>query len=389
MKKNIISGIGSFINKFAIVLFLAFLSFDAHAQKADKKSNSEQSLKAAFGGKFYIGVAMNTNQILSKDSLGIAIIKKHFNSIVAENCMKSEVIQPEEGKFDFSLADKFVEFGLQNNMFIIGHCLIWHSQAPKWFFTDKEGKEVSREVLIERMKKHIYTLVERYKGKVNGWDVVNEAIEDDGSWRKSKFYQIIGEDYVSLAFQFAQEADPKAELYYNDYSMALKGRRDGVVKMVKQLKKQGTKIDAIGMQGHLSMDFPSINEEEKSIVAFSKLGVKVMITELDLTTIPFPLKKVTADVAATAEYKKEFDPYATGLPDSAAQVIHDRYLDFFKLFLKYKKDISRVTLWGVQDAQSWRNYWPIMGRKDFPLLFDRQYKAKPIVESIIKEAEKQ
>jgi endo-1,4-beta-xylanase len=353
-----------------------------------QENKEGKTLKVALKDKFLIGVAMDSSQIVEKDSLGIAIINKHFNSIVAENCMKSEVIQPEEGKFDFSLADKFVEFGVKNRMFIIGHCLIWHSQAPKWFFVDKNGKDASKEVLIQRMKTHIQTLVGRYKGKVRGWDVVNESFEDDGSWRKSKFYQIIGEDYIKLAFQFAHEADSTAELYYNDFSMAKEGRRDAVLKMVQNLQKQGIRIDGIGMQGHITMDFPTIEDEEKSIIAFGNLGVKVMITELDLTAIPFPLENVTADVAAKSEYHEKYDPYANGLPDSAAQAIHDRYLDFFKLFIKHRDIISRVTSWGVNDAQSWRNYWPIQGRTDFPLLFDRNYKEKQIVYSIIKEAEK-
>jgi endo-1,4-beta-xylanase len=352
-----------------------------------KENKEEKTLKGALKDMFLIGVAMDSSQIVEKDSLGLAIIKNHFNSIVAENCMKSAVIQPEEGKFDFTLADKFVEFGTKNSMFIIGHCLIWHSQSPKWFFVDRNGKDVSREELIQRMKNHIQTLVGRYKGKVNGWDVVNEAFEDDGSWRKSKFYEIIGEDYIKLAFQFAKEADPKAELYYNDFNMAKPGRRETVVKVLGKLMKDGVAIDGIGMQGHITMDYPLLKDEEESIVAYGKLGVKVMITELDLTTIPFPLEQVTADVAASGTYKKQFDPYANGLPDSAARKIHDRYLSFFKLFMKHKDVIGRVTLWGVQDGQSWKNYWPIKGRTDFPLLFDRNYQPKAIVNSIIEEAQ--
>ncbi len=253
-------------------------------------------------------------------------------------------------------------------------------------FVDKDGKDVSREVLIERMKNHIYTVVGRYKGRVNGWDVVNEAIEDDGSFRKSKFYQIIGEDYIRLAFQFAHEADPKAELYYNDYSMSKKEKRDAVVAMVKNLQSQGVKIDGIGMQGHMTMDFPTLDEEEKSIIAFAGTGVKVMITELDLTVLPPPSNKVSADVALSYEYRKQLNPYPDGLPDSVAQAAHDRYAALFKLFLKHADKIERVTVWGLTDGQSWRNNWPIPGRTDYPLLFDRNYQPKPIVETIIKEA---
>lgn len=235
------------------------------------KPKAENGLKDALSNKFYVGVAMNTAQITGKDSLALALIKKHFNSIVAENCMKSEVIQPMEGEFDFTLADRMIKFGEENKMHIIGHTLIWHSQAPKWFFTDAQGNEVTPEVLAARMKNHIQTVVSRYKGRVHGWDVVNEAINDDGSWRESPFYKILGKDFVKLAFQYAQEADPDAELYYNDYSMSLEGRRNGVITMVKELQAQGIKVSGIGMQGHLGMDFPDLKEFEKSIVAFAAL----------------------------------------------------------------------------------------------------------------------
>ncbi len=348
----------------------------------------QSSLKEALKNKFLIGVAINTDQVSGKDSAALRVIKQQFNSVVAENCMKSEEIQPKEGEFDFTKSDQFVDFGQKNHMFIIGHTLIWHSQAPAWLFVDKDGKDVSREVLIERMRKHITTLVGRYKGRVQGWDVVNEAINDDGSFRQSKFYKIIGEDYISLAFKFAHEADPKAQLYYNDYSMAHPGKRAGVVNLIKKLQKAGIKVDGIGMQGHLTMDFPTIGEEEKSIVAFSGLGVKVMITELDLTVIPFPNQNGGADVAMSYKYKKEMNPYPDGLPDSVATKWNNRMTDFFRLFLKHQDKISRVTLWGVSDGQTWRNDWPIVGRKDYPLLFDRNYNAKPAVESIIEMAEK-
>jgi endo-1,4-beta-xylanase len=236
------------------------------------RNESEMTLKEALKGKFLIGVALNADQITGRDTAGIRVVQQHFNSIVAENCMKSESLQPQEGKFDFSLADQFVDFGQENDMFIVGHTLIWHSQTPAWFFVDENGNDVSREVLIERMKNHITTVVGRYKGRIHGWDVVNEAIEDDGSFRKSKFYQIIGEDFIRLAFEFAHEADPDAELYYNDFSMAKNEKREGVIKMVRNLQSQGVKIDGIGMQGHMTMDFPAIEDFEESLLAFADLG---------------------------------------------------------------------------------------------------------------------
>lgn len=339
-------------------------------------------LKDIFKGKFYIGVALNTRQIWGRDTAALQIVNTHFNSIVAENCMKINALQPREGHFQFRDADKFVDFGVRNNMFIIGHNLVWHSQAPDWFFKDQNGKEVSREVLIERMKKHITAVVSRYKGRVKGWDVVNEAVLDDGSWRKSKFYNIIGEDFIRLAFEFAHAADPMAELYYNDFSMAREGKRQGVVKMLRKLKAGGVKVTGVGMQGHLSLDYPEIADFEKSILAFSAEGVNVMITELDITVLPSSRRNMGADVNQNYGYKKEINPYTDGLPENVAKQLAQRYLDFFRLFLKHEDKISRVTLWGVTDADSWLNNWPVFGRKDYPLLFDRQYKAKPFVQII-------
>jgi endo-1,4-beta-xylanase len=353
-----------------------------------KKQEKQEKLKDALAGKFYIGTALNTAQFAEKDTASVRVIKENFNAIVAENCMKPGPIHPKEDFFNFEPADKFVAFGEKYHMFITGHCLLWHSQAPVWFFRDSLGKDVSREVLIERMKKHITTVVSRYKGRVKGWDVVNEALNEDGTYRNTKFLEIIGEDYLKLAFQFAHEADPSAELYYNDYSLANPQKRNGAVTLVKKLKEQGVKVDAIGEQCHIGLDYPEIKEFEQSIEAFAAIGVKVMITEMDISVLPMPDRRVGADVSANFEYQKKLNPYSGGLPDSVNTALQKRYLDFFKLFLKHKKVISRVTLWGVSDALSWKNNWPVRGRTDYPLLFDRKLQPKPVVSMIIEEANK-
>jgi len=363
-------------------LAITFLCFSLLSCTAKVNNESNPALKEAFKDKFLIGAALNRNQFTEKDTAGVGVIKAHFNSIVPENCMKSAYLQPEEGKFYFTEADKFVEFGEKNNMVVIGHCLVWHSQAPDWFFVDEKGNDVSREVLIERMKNHITTVVSRYKGRIHGWDVVNEAIMDDGSWRQSKFYEIIGEDFIPLAFEFAHAADPNAELYYNDYSMAYQGRRNGVIAMVKSLQEKGVRIDAVGVQGHLTMNFPDLEEFEKSLLAFSEFGIKVMITELDLSVLPYPWENIGADIADTVAYQKALNPYAEGLPDSVYAAWSNRICDFFGLFLKHHDKISRVTMWGVSDLTSWKNYWPIKGRTDYPLLFDRDYQPKTVVKQI-------
>lgn len=350
------------------------------------KNAQPETLKDAFEGLFYIGTALNTNQVAGNDLRADSLVKKQFNSIVAENCMKSMNIQPEKGVFTFDDADQFVAYGESNEMNIIGHTLIWHSQAPHWFFTDSEGNNVSPEELAARMREHIFTLMGRYKGRIQGWDVVNEAIEDDGEFRNSKFYQILGEDYIRLAFEYAHEADPDAELYYNDFSMNKPGKREGVVRMVKTLQQQGVQIDGVGMQGHYLLNEPTIDEVEASIVAFSELGVKVMFTELEITVLPWPGENITADVSLSIEFQSKYNPYADGISLEADQALNQRYIDLFNLFIKHSEKIGRVTFWGVTDDNSWKNNWPIFGRSDYPLLFDRDYQPKAAVNSLIDAA---
>jgi len=349
-------------------------------------AQEKKTLKEAFKDKFLIGTAVNTRQASGKDKEGVRLIQQQFNAVVAENCMKSQEMHPEENRYNFKQADEFVAFGEKNKMTVTGHTLIWHSQLSPWFCVDEKGNNVSPEVLKKRMKDHITTIVERYKGRIKGWDVVNEAIEDDGSYRKSKFYEILGEEYIPLAFQYAHEADPDAELYYNDFSMANPGKRAGVVKLVNDLKKRGIRIDAVGMQGHIGMDYPKVSEFEKSMLAFAEAGVKVMITELDLTVLPTPRQNIGAEVSASFEYKKEMNPYPDGLPEDVSKAWTERMNDFFRLFLKHQDLITRVTLWGVTDLDTWRNDWPMRGRTDYPLLFDRNYQPKPVVDLIVKEA---
>ena len=345
----------------------------------------EPSLKDAVGDKFLMGVALNVNQSSGVDTSSIKLVKQHFNSIVAENCMKCEVIHPEEDRYDFTLADQFVSFGEKNGMAVIGHCLIWHSQLAPWFCVDEKGNNVTPEVLKQRMKDHITTIVTRYKGRIKGWDVVNEAILEDGSYRKSKFYEILGEEFIPLAFQYAHEADPDAELYYNDYAMNMPGKREGVVKLVSSLKEKGIRIDAVGMQGHMGMDYPDINEFEQSIVAFAGTGVKVMVTEWDMSALP--TVKQSANISDTVAYQKMLNPYPETWPDSVSKAWYNRMKQFFGLFEKHADVISRVTAWGVSDSDSWKNDFPVKGRHDYPLLFDRNYQPKPFVKEIMAESQ--
>ncbi|MDN0049475.1 endo-1,4-beta-xylanase [Bacteroides gallinaceum] len=345
----------------------------------------ELTLKDAVGDQFLIGTAVNVRQVAGKDTNATNIVKHHFNAIVAENCMKMEELHPSEDVYNFKAADDFVKFGEENGLTMTGHVLIWHSQCPEWFCVDKNGKNVSPEVLKQRMKDHIYTIVNHFKGKLKGWDVVNEAIVEDGSYRKSKFYEILGEEFIPLAFQYAHEADSTIELYYNDYGMDNPGRREGVVKLIRSLKEKGLRIDAVGMQGHMGMDYPKIEEFEKSMLAFAAEGVKVMITEWDMSALPTVSR--TANISDTIAFKKALNPYPDALPDSVSQAWNARMKQFFELFEKHADIVDRVTAWGVTDGDSWKNGFPIRGRKDYPLLFDRNYQPKPFITEMIKEKE--
>lgn len=349
---------------------------------------SETVLKDAFKNHFLIGAALGRNQVYQKDSIALDIVARQFNTITPENDMKWENIHPGPSEFVFDHADKFVRLGEAHDMFIVGHTLVWHSQTPDWVFQQDTATQVTREMLLKSMENHIKQVVGRYKGKVNGWDVVNEALKENGELRQSKWYNIIGEDYIEKAFEFASKADPQAELYYNDYNLYNPDKREGAIMIVKNLQEKGIRIDGVGMQAHYGIDGPDIKEVEESIIAFSELGVKVMITELDISVLPFPTRQQSAEVSLNFELQEELNPYAEGLPDSIQTKYDQRYLDLFRVFLKHSDKISRVTFWGVHDGHSWKNNWPVRGRTDYPLLFDRNYQPKEVVKTIVKEAKK-
>jgi len=344
------------------------------------------TLKDAFRGAFRVGAALNANQFSERDARGAALVKAQFNTITPENVLKWEAVHPRLDVYDFSAADQYVAFGERNGMFVIGHTLVWHSQTPRWVFQDANGQSVTRDTLLARMRDHIHTLVGRYKGRVKGWDVVNEALNEDGTLRKSPWLAIIGEDFIAKAFQFAHEADPAAELYYNDYSVENAPKRNGAVQLISKLKAQGVPVAAIGLQGHDKMDWPTPSQQDSTIVALSRLGVKVNITELDVDVLPPAVQNRTADVAVRAELDPRTNPYAAGLPDSMQQALAARYAALFEVFLKHRDVIDRVTFWGVSDGDSWLNNWPVRGRTSYPLLFDRQDNPKQAFDAVIRTA---
>ena len=349
-------------------------------------SFAKETLAEATKGKFLMGVAVNMQQVNGFDPIQTEQVATEFSAIVPENCMKPGPIHPEENKFFWEDADKVVAFAEKNKQVVTGHCLIWHSQLPRWFFVDSTGADVSPEILKERMRQHIHAVVGRYKGRIKGWDVVNEAFEDNGSYRKSKFFRILGKDFIKYAFQFAHEADPNVELYYNDYNVETPSKCDGIVQMVKELKAAGCRIDAVGSQSHMHMDSPSVAEIETSIKKLKEAGVQVLITEWDISILPSAYSG--ANVSTQIGYAEKMDPYRAGVPDSVQQQWNKRMLDVFGVFVKYSDVVDRVTVWGLNDKGTWLNNFPIRGRMDYPMLFDRNNNRKAVVDDMIRLAKK-
>ncbi|WP_207434720.1 endo-1,4-beta-xylanase [Sabulibacter ruber] len=370
------------------ILVAAGVALATFGSVASTNLAEETSLKKIFKDDFYIGAALNHRQATGQDPKAEAIIAQHFSTISPENLLKWESVHPQPTTFNYKPADAYVALGKKHKQFIVGHALVWHQQTPKWVFEDEAGQPAIKEQLLKRQTEHIMAVAGRYKGQINGWDVVNEALNDDGTMRQSKWYKIAGDDFLANAYQTAQKADPKAELYYNDYNLWKPAKRDGAIKLVKSLQAKGLKVTGIGMQGHWGLESPSIQQIEESIVAFSKLG-NVMITELDIDVLPNPSNRAGADIDATFEFDQKYNVYTNGLPNEVQQKLAKRYADIFTLFHKHRDKITRVTFWGVTDADSWLNDWPIKGRTSYPLIFDRNYQPKPALQAIVQAVKKE
>ena len=344
----------------------------------------QPGLKDVVGDRFTIGVAANGEQMAGRDSVGTAIIKRHFNSIVAENVMKCQYIPPEEGRYDFAGADSLMAFAEANGMEVIGHCLVWHSMAAPWFFVDSAGNEVSAEVLRQRMVDHIKTVVGRYKGRVKGWDVCNEVIVEDGGLRDSPYSRALGYNFIYEALELTHQIDPDAEIYINDYGMTNPGRRAGYLALIDSIRSRGIRLDAMGLQGHMGIDYPDSASVVQTLDDFKKIGLPVMITEWDMGALPTVTQSADVTVGdSLPSAKLDIDPFRSGLSDSISAVWNTRMRMFWDIFISRSADIKRVTVWGVRDGDSWKNDFPVLGRTDYPLLFDREGEPKPFVRDIL------
>ncbi len=358
-------------NLFIALIFVLFI-----CSNFITKNKANTSLKDAFKKDFLIGTALNNFQIEEKDPTVNSLIKQQFNAATPENIMKSALIHPKWDTYDFKMADKMIEYGKKNNIKINGHTLIWHSQLPNFIRSIKSSDSI-RTFFTE----HIKTVAGRYKGKVFSWDVVNEALNEDGTLRNSVFLKHLGEGYITEAFKLAQEASPKTELYYNDYNNEQPAKRAGCIRIIKKIQESGVRIDGVGIQGHWHLGKIPLKDIEESILEYSALGMKVMFTELDIEVLQRNFQG--ADVSQRMANNPELNPYTNGLPENVQNQLADDYESLFKLFLKHKDKISRITFWGVNDGDSWLNNWPVRGRTNYPLLFDRNNQPKPAFYKVV------
>jgi len=329
----------------------------------------------SFGEWFLVGVAIPGRELNDAER---QLLLQHFEAVTPENNMKPISIQPKEGQFNFGPADALVEMAIDNKLIVNGHTLIWHQQCPDWFFMDGDGP-ASREQVLTRMRDHIGALVGRYAGKVKSWDVVNEAIDDGVMYlRKSQWLTSIGEDFIAEAFLAARQADPQAELYYNDYGIERRWKREKALRLIRELKGRDVPIDGIGIQGHWQLDRIPYEEIEEAVIAFHAEGLQVMITELDLDVVP--RRHDAANIGARTQNGE--DPFIHGLTPEVQERFAEQYARLFALFLKHHEKISRVTFWGLHDGRSWLNYWPCK-RTNYPLLWDRELQPKPAFSAVM------
>ena len=348
-------------------------------------------LKDAYRDAFLVGVAVNEAIADGTDTASQRLVLRHFNTITNENVLKAERVAPNRGRYAFTEADAFVAFGERHGLFVVGHTLVWHNQTPPWFFQDEQGRPNGPAAQLERMRSHIQTVAGRYVGRIDAWDVVNEVVDNDGSYRPTTWVRGVGhgDTLVKYAFKWASEYAPGAELYYNDFNAWRPAKRDGIVRLVRMLQREGVRIDGVGMQGHWGLNYPRAEYVEAAIDSFAALGVKVMITELDVDVLPITREgQVIGTVMSDPQFQLEefeayLDPYRDGLPPAVQRQLAERYAELFRIFHRKRDKIERVTLWGLHDGMSWKNDYPVPGRTNHPLLWDRDRRPKPALGAVL------
>ena len=336
------------------------------------------TLREAAGNRLLIGCAVATVDL--QDAKLAALIAKQFNCITPEYEFMPENLVDDKGKFTFEQGDKVVDFAEKNKMPVFGHMLIWHFVTRKWLFENQDGTPLPREKALANLKFYIDGVVGHYKGRIKAWDVVNEAISDnEGEYLKdTPALRAIGEDYIEKAFEFAHAADANVELYYNDYNIEQPAKLEKTLRLVRALKEKGIRIDAVGIQGHWLINWPPTEMIEKGIESLSAIGVKVMITEMDVD--PLPRDVSGADMA---QAEKGANPFPNGLPPEMQEKLARRYGEIVAAIVRHPA-VTMIGFWGTHDGRSWLNDYPVKKRTNHPLLFDRQYNPKPAFDAVIK-----
>ena len=348
----------------------------------DRGRLASESLQAKFGARFVVGVALGGRVPDDYSPTERALITSQFGSLTPENCMKMTEIQPREGEFQFAQADAIVSFAESQGMQVVGHTLVWakDERTPAWFFKDGD-RPASRELLLNRMKRHIQTVVGRYKGKIKTWDVVNEALDDSAPYlRPSSWESIIGPDFIVKAFEWAHEADPDAILVYNDYNVELRDKRVKLLRLLDDLKEQKVPLGAVGIQGHWEVGRVPFKEIESLLTDLKARNLKVMVSELDLGVVP--RVRWWAEGGKFRDEIAKTNPLADGCPDELIKKQADDYADLFRLFNRQAEAVGRVTFWDLHDGRSWLNEFP-WKHAEYPLLFDRQAQPKPAFKAVI------
>ena len=362
-----------------ISILLAFL---AAACTGTREQSELPGLKDVYKDAFKIGTAVNAFDVRGGNRETEALILKHFNTLTPDNDLKPESLHPRPDVWNFERADRYVDFGVAHGMFVMGHTLCWHNQTPAFFWNGADGHPKSHDELVETLRSYIETVCTHFKGRVDAWDVLNEIVSEQGGYRNLGWVKAFGgEEYgdeiVKTVFRFAEQYAPDTELYYNDFNVWRPSKLEGVLHIVKMLQEEGIRIDGVGIQAHWGLHYPKNHYVEEAIGKISALGVKVMITEIDIDVLPLTREgqiigqSMSEPQFQLEEFEEYLDPYKDGLPADVEKQLADRYEELFRIFYNHRDVIDRVTLWGVQDGSSWKNGYPVPNRTNYPLLFRR------------------
>ncbi|MEO6006029.1 MAG: endo-1,4-beta-xylanase [Opitutus sp.] len=368
--------------------YLLLLAFGALASASPAQTIAAsappkpQSLRAAAGESLLIGCAASALDLQNPKL--VAMILQHFSALTAHRDMMPALMVDDQGQYTFEAGDAVAQFAQEHQLAFYGHMLLWQHLSRDWLFKEKDGSPLPREKALANLRGFIDTVVRHYRGKVKSWDVVNEALsDDDGEYlRDTPARRAIGDDFIVQAFAFAHAADPDAELYYNDYNIELPGKRAKTLRLLRELRAAGVRVDAIGIQGHWMLDGPAPGVISDAIREFHDAGYKVMITELDVDVLP---RTVSGANMETVEHGP--NPYPDGLPDDMQQRLATRYGELFDAMLK-PPGVTMITFWGSHDGRSWLNNFPVKNRTNHALLFNRALEPKPAFQAVLESLER-